>query len=80
MMKEFFSGLKGGQKSFGETIGIIVNSLLLTMVYVIGIGLTSIIGKIVGKKFLGLKPEKKETYWENLYLGKKKFGEYFRQF
>ena len=40
--KEFFKGLKKGQKKFGENIAGIVNSILLTFVYFIGIGLTSI--------------------------------------
>ena len=43
----FFKGFRDGQKVFGESIVIIVNSFLLSLVYFFGIGMTSIIGKIL---------------------------------
>lgn len=76
----FIDGFKEGQKIFGETIAIIVNSILLGLVYFFGVGLTSIVSKIFGRKFLDLKPENKETYWEDLNLDKKKMEEYYKQF
>ena len=74
-LKEFIDDLKEGQKLFGETLAIIVNSALLSLVYLVGIGLTSIIAKIFGKKFLDLNFEKK-SYWEDLNLGKKEIKDY----
>lgn len=80
-MKEFFKGFKIGQKKFGEDIAIIINSILLSFVYLIGVGLTSIFAKIFGKHFLDLKvDENKKTYWSELNLGKKPLEEYYRQF
>jgi len=78
-LKEFIDDLKEGQKLFGETLAIIVNSALLSLVYLVGIGLTSIIAKIFGKKFLDLNFEKK-SYWEDLNLGKKEIKDYYKQF
>ncbi len=79
--KEFFEGYKEGQKSFGEHISVIINSILLTTVYFIGVGLSFIIARIFGKKFLDLSIDKeKKSYWEELNLTKKEKGEYFRQF
>lgn len=77
----FFKGLKKGQKEFGETIAIIVNSVLLSLVYFIGVGITFIFSRISGKHFLDLKPDKsKESYWEELNLGKEEMKEHYRQF
>ena len=78
--KQLFSGLKEGQKLFGETLASLVNSILLTFVYIIGVGLTSITSKIFKKKFLKLQPDNSSTYWEELNLSKKPMEEYYRQF
>lgn len=78
---EFFNGLKEGQKAFGEDISFIINLVLLSVVYIIGVGITFIIAKIVGKHFLELKINKnKESYWTKLQLGTRKKEEYYRQF
>ena len=82
-MKEsnFIAQLKDGQKAFGEDIAAIINTFLLSVVYIIGVGLTSIAARIFGKKFLNLQIDKNaETYWEDLNLDKKKMEEYYRQF
>ncbi len=80
-LKEFLIGIKAGQKKFGENIALVVNTLLLSIVYFLGIGFTSIIAQILGKRFLEIKPEKDaKTYWKNLNLSKKPLEEYYRQF
>lgn len=74
-------GLKAGQKKFGEDIAQIINFILLTIVYFIGVGLTSIFAKIFRKSFLELKIDKKAgSYWEELNLDKKKMEDYYKQF
>ena len=67
-------------KSIGKIIVIIINSILLTIVYFIGVGLTSIIAKIFKKNFLDLKISKKKTYWTNLNLKKELIKNYYKQF
>ena len=80
-LKQFFNGFKKGIKDFGENISIIVNSILLTVVYLIGVGITSLFAKIFKKHFLGIKISKKaRTYWSDLNLKKKPMKEYYRQF
>ena len=75
------SGIKKGQKEFGEDIGTLVNSILLSVVYLLGVGLTSIIAKVVRKRFLNLRLDKSaKTYWEDLNLNKRPIEEYYRQF
>jgi len=79
--KDFFKGLKQGQKLFGEVIAMVVNSLLLTLVYIIGVGVTSIFAKIIGKDFLDKKLDSEaKSYWEDFNLGLRKKEEYYRQY
>ncbi len=78
--KDFFKGVKSGQKHYGESIGVIINSALLSAVYLIGVGLTSLFAKISGKHFLDLKTKNQNTYWEELNLGKEDIEKYHRQF
>ena len=81
MISKFLHGIKEGFKGFGENITIIVNSLLLSVVYFIGVGATSLFARILKKRFLDTKISKQaKTYWQNLDLKKKKFDEYYRQF
>ena len=80
-LKELFIGMKEGQRAFGEDIAQIVNFILLTIVYFIGVGLTSLIANIVGKHFLELNIDKnKKSYWEKLELRTSKKEDYYRQF
>lgn len=80
-MKRFFSGLKEGFKEFGENIARIVNSVLLSLVYFIGVGPTSLVAKITRKSFLDTKIDKKaKSYWSTLNLRKKPKEDYYRLF
>lgn len=78
-MKLFFKGFKKGMKSFNESISAIINTILLFMVYIIGVGLTYAFAKIAGKHFLDLK-KREDSYWSDLNLKKKEMKEYYRQF
>jgi len=77
---KFFTGFKDGFKDFAQLITKIVNSILLTIVYFVGVGPTSIVAKIVKKDFLDIDKRRKNTYWTDLNLRKKKLDEYYRQF
>lgn len=79
--KEFFRGVRKGFNKFGHCISTIINSILLFVVYIIGVGLTSLSAKLFNKHFLELKPSKKEgTYWSDLDLKKRSVEEHLRQF
>lgn len=81
MKIDFLKGIKKGQEEFGETIAIVVNSALLSIVYFAGVGITSLFAKIFGNSFLDYKDDaSKKSYWEELNLGKESLGEYCRQF
>ncbi|MAG07265.1 hypothetical protein CMI46_00420 [Candidatus Pacearchaeota archaeon] len=79
MIKEFFLGIWEGQKRFGETMGFFINSILLTFVYLFGIGTSSIFAKIIGKKFLQWE-KNTDTNWEDLNLTIKPINKYYNQF
>jgi len=78
---KFIEGFKEGQKRFGEPLGVIINSIILSVVYFIGVGITSVIAKIANKHFLELNKETNvKTYWEELNLTKRPMEEYYKQF
>jgi DNA-binding MurR/RpiR family transcriptional regulator len=68
-----------GFKKFGEAIATIVNSVLLSIVYIIGVGATAITAKFVKKKFLKLN-KNSQSYWEDLNLTKEPIENYYRGF
>ncbi len=81
MIKKFFNEIKKGQKNFGEDIQSIINFIILTFIYFIGVGITSIFAKILNKHFLKLKISKDaKTYWQDYGKGDKKMEEHYRQF
>lgn len=78
--KEFFVGVKEGMKNFGKYMSTVINTILLFTVYIFGVGMTAVIAKIIGKKFLENKSTKKKSYWSKLNIGKEKREKYYRQF
>jgi hypothetical protein len=61
-MNAFLKGVRSGFKKFGHRVNSVVNTVVLIPVYFLGVGLTSVIGKIAKKKFMDLDP-KGESYW-----------------
>lgn len=78
-MKSFFKGIKEGNKFFAEAITTLINTVILTIVYILGIGITAMIAKIIGKNFLELNTNN-NTYWKDLNIEKKPKEHYYRQF
>lgn len=80
MIKEFFRDVKKGQRTFGEDMQYIINFIMLTFVYFVGVGITSIFAKIFNKQFLDMEFSKQEkTYWKD-YGKKGKIEDYYKQF
>ena len=78
-MTEFMKGFKEGAKRFGVCISTVVNSVLLLIAYILGVGMSAISAKVFGKHFLEKKISK-QSYWSELNLKKKQRKEYLRQF
>lgn len=80
-IKHFLLGFKKGMQNFGKSITAIVNSVLLAIVYFIGVGFASVLAKLLRKHFFETEiSEKRNTYWSDLDLKKKPIDEYYRQF
>jgi hypothetical protein len=77
-VNDFFPGWKAGMHFFGILMNTLINTILLLIVYIVGVGITAIVAKIVGKTFLDTK--KKDSYWSELHLKKETLASYFRQF
>ena len=79
-IKRFFRGFKEGFQVFGHVVAGTVNFVLLLVIYVFGIGVTSVIAKATGKRFMDTKNTVKETYYISRKIEKEKLENYFRQF
>lgn len=70
-----------GMRLFGESISAIVNTLLLTLVYIVGIGLTSVVAKMFGKHFLDSSVDREaRSYWRETDIGGESLEQQYRQF
>ena len=80
-MSSFLNELKEGAKRYGEEVAFLVNCLLLTLAYIVGVGLTWLVAGLVHKKFLAVYPDhSKNSYWEKSNLSNRKKEDYYRQF
>lgn len=77
--KGFLKSIKRALSSISKVISSVINSILLSIVYLLGVGPTSIIAKLSKKRFLDSK-KSKTTYWKPLNLNKKQTKSYYRQF
>ena len=78
--KCFITGLKEGFTEFGSSINSIIFTALLFLVYIFGIGLTSIVLRLAKKDILDTKNKKKKTYWFDLNLNLKDKESYYNQY
>lgn len=74
-------------KKFSANMVAITNLILLLLVYLLGVGISSIVAKIIGKKFLDLKkPDKNhsdkkvKSYWIQKERKKHTLEDSYRQF
>jgi len=80
-LKSFFKRFKNGTHDFAMAISSIINVILLSLTYLIAVGLTSVAGKLVKKRFLNIDlSKKKKSYWSNLNLKVKKIEEYYKRY
>jgi hypothetical protein len=64
-LKRAWRSYRSGFHRFGTDIAGIINTVLLLAVYIIGVGITSLIAKLAGKRFL--ETRKKRSYWVNTH-------------
>ncbi len=78
-MKKILAAYIKGFKEFGLALNNVITLIMLSIVYFVGVGLTSIIAKALKKNFLEFKSADK-TYWKENRITKKKFEDYLRTF
>ena len=75
---KFFIGLKDGFGAIPKFIANVVNFILLSIVYFLGVGPVSVISKLIGKHFLDIK--KTGSTWIDRSKEKIKEEDNYRQF
>ena len=78
-MNIFLVGFRKGFTAFGHRVNDVITFLVLVPVYFIGVGITSIIGRLAKKKFLDINPSG-DTYWINVDEKEDTLDDYRRSF
>ena len=78
-MKSLINGFIKGFKDYGYGINLIVNTVLLSLIYFLGIGTVNLVARLKGKHFLDMKKERK-TYWKEVNRSQNTMEKYRRQF
>ncbi|MBN2545354.1 MAG: hypothetical protein JXB50_06125 [Spirochaetes bacterium] len=77
----FLKGIKEGFKDFGHLINNIINTVLLTVLYIIGVGPTFLFLKLFKKSILNIKKKTNvKSYWVDYNLKTEPEENYYRQF
>jgi len=67
--------------TFGHLMSGMLNSLVLSIIYILVIGPTAFLARLKKKHFLVLEIQKgARSYWTDLNLGVKPLAKYFKQF
>ena len=81
MSSKIWEVIKKGFLAFSHFMQMVVNTILLTVVYFVGIGLTSLISKLFGKHYLELKLDKNaKSYYKECYSTKRPKEEFYRMY
>lgn len=81
MLKMFGKYFKEGMLYFGERTSALVNTLLLAIVYTVGVGPMSLLAKLSRKKFLDLTFDTNcQSYWQKVEKRPETLNRYYRQF
>ena len=81
MKNRFLEGFKEGATVTGRKINFLVTTLILSLVFLIGLGPSAVIAKLFRKKFFETKISKDtSTYWSKLNLESEPIEEYYKQY
>lgn len=79
-LKRVFDAFSEFVRPVTERISLVVNTILLTIVYFVGVGLTFCVAKLARKKFLKLEKENTNSYWIDKDSKTTEYHKNFRQF
>ncbi|MBI5393526.1 hypothetical protein HZA96_06680 [Candidatus Woesearchaeota archaeon] len=81
MFRRIWQAIKKGFLAFSHFMQKVVNTILLTIVYFVGVGLTSLISKLFGKHYMELKLDKDaKSYYKECMSTKKVKEEFYRMY
>lgn len=81
MSKIYFGSFTKGMNEFNKDLIFIINSVVLLIVYVLFVGITSIIARVFKKHFLHLNISANiDTYWTSTKQNLDSSEDYFKQF
>lgn len=80
MLKKVWGMLKSIFEHISKVMPNIVNFILLSLVYALGIGIVSIFMKLLGNHFLQLKKQNKVSNWVEHKVTKQPLEQYYKTF
>lgn len=79
-VSEFARGFVQGFRGFGMFVNDVISFVLLLIVFLVGIGPVSLIGKATGKRFIPVGNEDRTSYWAPRILGTEAIERYEKQY
>jgi hypothetical protein len=76
----FFKGVQSGMKLFGECTSALVNAILLSVVYLVGIGLSRLLAPRSHREMMEPPSKRSRSYWRSMRAEKRSLDEHYRQF
>ena len=80
MFKKIWNAIKSILEPLSKIMSSIVNFVLLSIVYFVGIRIVSVSAKLFRKHFLELKKQNKKSNWNEHRLEKEPLEKYYRMF
>ena len=68
MFKEFWNITKKSFETVSKIISSVINFILLSIVYFVGVGSVSLIAKLFGNHFLELKSDNRTSTWKDRHV------------
>ncbi len=78
--RKFYLGFRKGMRMFGQDLTEPLITVLLFVVYILGVGITSLFAKARGKHFLFWRMREAVSYWEDFAPKKPSKNSHYRQF
>ncbi len=75
-----FIGFKRGAMVFLSDIASFNNFILMSFTYFIGVGISTVFIRVLGRHKKKLESENPTTYWKDLNIGEKPIDSYYRPF
>lgn len=76
----FLDGFRHGFKSFGMIVTNIVNTVLLLLIYFVGVGFAALITRITSQKLMSVEKKKTNSYYKVNKTEKQNIEDFYKQY